>query len=158
MNQSIIPALSALAGSFLGGMSTFAASWFSQNKEIRAQILFREIAKRENLYSEFIAEAAKRFADAWTRQADGPDVLAELYGQVHRMQIISSAEVIRQAEGVLRRVTDAYAAPVRTYQEARDLILNEAAGDDLLKEFTRACLKELDEIRPYYRQRTHHRK
>ena len=79
MDPAILSATSALIGSLIGGVSTFAGSWLTQHRQLRIQLLLQEAAKREKLYAEFIIEASKRLTEAWGKQAEGPDVLAGLY-------------------------------------------------------------------------------
>ena len=69
MDTAILSAASALAGSLIGGVSTLIASWLTQRGQLRAQALIHEAVKRETLYSEFISEASKRRADAWSHHA-----------------------------------------------------------------------------------------
>ena len=45
--------------------------------------------KREALYAEFIKEASKRRAEAWSHQAESPEVIAGLYSGVERMRLFS---------------------------------------------------------------------
>jgi hypothetical protein len=146
MDPAILSATSALVGSLVGGLSTLAASWLTQRGQLRAQTLVHEAVKRETLYAEFIVEASRRLADAWSHQAQGPDVIAGLYGAVHRMRLASSDDVVRVAEQVLRRVIDAYAAPDRTFSELRERLESEA-NDDLLSEFSRVCREDLRGLR-----------
>ena len=79
MDLAILSATSALIGSLIGGVSTFAGSWLTQHRQLRIQLLLQEAAKRETLYAEFIIEASKRLTEAWGKRAEGPDVLARLY-------------------------------------------------------------------------------
>jgi hypothetical protein len=67
---AILSATGALVGSLVGGVSTFAAYWLTQRVQIRAQALMKRYAEREALYAEFIVEASKRFADAWSHHAE----------------------------------------------------------------------------------------
>jgi hypothetical protein len=142
MDTAILSAASALAGSLIGGISTLAASWLTQRGQLRAQALFHESAKRESLYAEFISEASKRRADAWSHHAESPDVIAGLYSAVERMRLSSSDEVIRLAGQVVLHVADAYAAPDRTFDELRQSVATEA-GRDPLRNFSEACRHEL---------------
>ena len=111
MDPAILSAASALAGSLIGGASTLTSSWFTQRGQLRAQVLVQEAVNRETLYAEFIIEASKRFTEAWSHQAEGPEVVAGLYSAVERMRLTSSGEVIRVAEQVVRLLIQAYAAP-----------------------------------------------
>lgn len=143
MDTAIISASSALVGSLIGGVSTFAASWLTQQRQFRAQTHLQQAAKREALYAEFIAEAAKRIADAWSHHAETTEVLAGLYSSIERMRLTSSSAVIDAADQVLRRVIEAYAAPERTFDELRKHVVSEADFNDPLRAFTEACRREL---------------
>jgi hypothetical protein len=84
MDPAILPATSALIGSLIGGVSTFAASWLTQRRQLRIQLLLQEAAKRETLYAEFIIEASKRLTEAWGKRAEGPDVLKRFPPDLNR--------------------------------------------------------------------------
>jgi hypothetical protein len=143
MDPAILPATFGLLGSLIGGAATFFASWLTQRKQLRAQVIVQEATKRETLYAEFIMEASRRLLDAWNHQAEGPDVVASLYASVERMRLISSGAVIRAAEQVTRIVLQAYADPNKTLDEARNRVAEGGDWPDPLKDFTEACRKEL---------------
>jgi hypothetical protein len=104
MDTAILSATSALVRSLIGAISTLAASWLTLRGRLRAQALVEEAAKREALYAEFIIEASRRLSEAWSRQAESPEVLAGLYSAHQRMRLTSSDEVIRVADHVIRLV------------------------------------------------------
>ena len=106
-------AASALAGSLIGGISTLTASWITLRGQLRAQAIIQKSTKREALFAEFIKDASRRRAEAWSHHAESPDVIAGLYSGVERMRLSSSAEVIRLADRVIHHVIDAYAAPTK---------------------------------------------
>jgi hypothetical protein len=145
MDISILPAISALAGSLIGGLSTFTASLMTQRRQFRAQTLIQEATKRETLYAEFIKEASKRRAEAWSHQAESPEVIAGLYSGVERMRLWSSSKVIRKAELVILHVIDAYASPDRTFDELRQN-MDAAISNDPIKAFSEACRLELQAL------------
>jgi len=139
---SLLPAVSALAGSLIGGISTLTASLMTQRRQFRAQALIQEATKREALYAEFIMEASKRRAEAWSHQAESPEVIAGLYSGVERMRLWSSSEVISKAEHVIHHVIDAYASPDKTFDELRQN-MDAAVSHDPIKAFSEACRLEL---------------
>src|ERR1700745_1215176 len=148
MDPAILSATSALIGSLMGGFSTFCASWVTQRRQLRGQLLLQEAAKRETLYAEFILEAARRLTDAWGKQPEEPDVLAGLYAAMERMRLVSSNTIIEAAERVIRKVVDAYADPNKTFGDLRTgLIRGDIHLDNPLKEFTDACKVELNALR-----------
>jgi arginine deiminase len=144
MDPAVLSATSALVGSLMGGFSTFCASWVTQRRQVRSQLLLQQAAKRETLYAEFIMEATKRLTEAWSKQPEEPDVLAGLYAAMERMRLISSSNVIETAEHVIRTVVEAYADPNRTFNDLRKgLMGGNIHLDNPLKEFTDACKAEL---------------
>ena len=142
MDISLLPAVSALAGSLIGGISTLTASLMTQRRQFRAQALIQEATKREALYAEFIKEASKRRAEAWSHQAESPEVIAGLYSGVERMRLWSSSEVISKAEHVIHHVIDAYASPDKTFDDLRQN-MDAAVSHDPIKNFSEACRLEL---------------
>jgi hypothetical protein len=146
MDPAILSAVSALTGSLIGGVSTLTASWLSQRGQFRAQALVHEAVKRETLYAEFIIEASKRLTEAWSRQAESPEVVAGLYSALARMRLTSSSEIIRVAEQVARFVIEAYAEGNKTFDELRELVQKEAEFDPL-RDFAEACRTELRALR-----------
>jgi hypothetical protein len=148
MDPAIISALSALIGSLIGGVSTFAASWLTQHRQLRIQLLLQEAAKREKLYADFIIEASKRLTEAWGKQAEGPDVLAGLYAAMERIRLISSGPVLQAAEQVIRKVVGAYADPNKTFDDMRKHLKGTGHHwDNPLEDFTEACRGELHGLR-----------
>jgi prephenate dehydrogenase len=135
-----------LTGSLIGGVSTLTASWLSQRGQFRAQALVHEAVKRETLYAEFIIEASKRLTEAWSRQAESPEVIAGLYSALDRMRLTSSTEVIRVAEQVVRQVLEAYAEANKSFDELRELVRKEDEFDPL-RDFAEACRTELRALR-----------
>lgn len=106
----------------------------------------QEAAQRRTLYSEFITEASKRFVEAWGHPAAGPEIFGSLYSEIARMRLTASAEVIRTAEDVVRRMIDEYAAPTRTFNELQEQVKEEKFPDPLM-EFSEACRKDLRSLR-----------
>jgi hypothetical protein len=76
MEAAYISALAALAGSAIGGLTTFATSWTTQQAQARAQRVANEKEKREALFGKFLDEAAKLYADALqNKREDAPALM-----------------------------------------------------------------------------------
>jgi hypothetical protein len=142
MDVAIISAMSALVGSSIGALSSFSTTWLVQTSQLRSQHRGTERSKRERLYADFIAEAAKRMTDALSHQAETPEVLVLLVASIGQMRLFSSTEVIAAAEQVARLIVDSYVAPNRSLKELRDAVID-GAKLDLLAQFADACRKEL---------------
>jgi hypothetical protein len=145
MNAAVLSATSALAGSTIGAVTSFATTWLSQTYQLRFQQRGQEAAKREALYADFIAEAAKRLVDAMSHEAESPDVLIMLYAAVNRMRLMSGNDVIDAAENVVQAVVEAYAAPNRSFQELRASARDGRRLNPLAK-FGEACRAELNSL------------
>jgi hypothetical protein len=145
MNLAIISALSALAGSTIGALSSFATTWLVQSSQISSQHRGAEQTKRETLYAEFIAEAAKRMTDALSHQAETPDVLVIMVASIGRMRLFSSTDVVVAAEQVARVVVASYIAPNRSLKELHDAMMDGEKLDPIAQ-FADACRKELGSL------------
>ena len=145
MDTSIISAVAALIGAAIGGMTSVLASWLTQRTHVRAEWLARETIRRQELYKEFIEEAAKCYADAL--QHEKPEIPAwiELYAKIGRMRVVSSPRVIVNAEQVGQKIIDTYMEPNKTFLEVREMIDTKAI--DILSDFGRACREEFDSLR-----------
>lgn len=146
MDTAILSAASALLGSLIGGVSTLIASWLTQRGQLRAQVVVHQAVQRETLYAEFINEASKLLADAWSHQVKSPEILAGLYSAIQRMRLTSSNGVVRGAEQVARLVVDAYAAPDKTFDDLRKALESDEIFDPL-REFSKLCSTELRALR-----------
>jgi hypothetical protein len=141
MDAPAITALTALAGSLIGSVTTFSASWITIRNQQRAQVRFLHMTKRQELYSAFIQEVSARLTEAWSRQAEGPAVISNLYSLVAQMRLMSSDEVVVVAERVVERVLQVYAMPNRSPEEWSCNV--QYRHDDPLKAFSEACQREL---------------
>jgi len=109
------------------------------------QWLAQEGARRQELYKEFIEEAAKCYVDAL--QHDEPDISAPvgLYARLGRMRVLASNEVIAHASEITREILDTYSEPDKSFAELRQMA--KSGSFDLLYEFSEACRVDLDSLR-----------
>ena len=61
MEAAYISAFAALAGTAIGGLTSFATSWTTQQSQARAQRLAAERDNRAALFGRFLDEAAKLY-------------------------------------------------------------------------------------------------
>jgi hypothetical protein len=85
MDNSIIAALSAILGSTVGGLTTFATTFLNQRHVARRELLVKDLANREQLYSEFLKEVANLYRDSLNR------ALNDLPGRIRSSQCIRSS-------------------------------------------------------------------
>ena len=145
MDRSIISANAALAGAAVGGLTSGIANWINHRSQVRAQWLNHEKNRRQILYRDFIEEASKCYIDAL--QHDEADIagLVGLYAKLSRMRVLSSTQVIDNAEKVTRKILDTYLEPDRSFVELREMAVDGTI--DLLREFSTACHDEFEDMR-----------
>jgi hypothetical protein len=145
MDVAYITALSALAGSVVGGLTTGITTWLSLRSQARAGLLTVELHRRQDLFRDFIVAASKTYGDALVNSEPQIHELVGLYAMVSRMRILCSPETVASADQVMRVTIDTYFAPNKTVRELRDLIQTGAAIDPL-KDFSEAARQELREF------------
>jgi flagellar hook assembly protein FlgD len=141
MDSSIIAALSAILGTTVGGLTSFATTFLNQRYAVRRDILAKDVANREELYSVFLKEVASLYFDSINRTVDDVSQqtsLTKMYSLVGRIRMISSQEVLTAAEKVTEDVIESYKRPPMTFQEQLKLW----GPDDPWHEFTKACRAE----------------
>src|SRR6516162_4241816 len=90
MNAAYFSAFAALAGSAIGGLTTFAAAWVTQRQQANVQWLLQEKTRRQELYREFIEEASKFYVDALIHDQTEAPSLVSLYAFVNKMRVVSN--------------------------------------------------------------------
>ena len=141
MEAAYISALAALAGTAIGGLTSFATSWITQHAQTRAQRVANEKEKREALFGQFLDEAARLYTDALQNKREDAAAMMRIYGLVNRIRLIPSARVVETAETVTRIIMEAYLSPNLTLQEVRSSWIEE--NMDPLRDFSEACRQEL---------------
>src|ERR1700751_5079281 len=142
MNVGFLSALSALAGSAVGGLTSGVATWLAQRTQSRAGQLAHDLEQREDLYRDFITTAARTYGDALMNTEPQIADLVALYAMNSRMRVLSATRVVTSADQVVASIIDTYFSPNRSVRELRDLI-KAGQGIDPLKEFSEAAREEL---------------
>jgi hypothetical protein len=141
MNAAYLTAYAALAGSAVGGLTSFASAWLTQHRQARAQRLSQDKSRRQKLYKQFIDEASKLYADALVHDQAEVSALVSVYALISRMRVVSSSAVIERAEAVVRMIVDTYFEPNKTLPELRKLM--DSHSIDPLRAFGEECRAEL---------------
>jgi hypothetical protein len=143
MDVAYISALSALAGSVVGGFTSTVTTWLTQRAQARAGQLAHEITRREELYRDFITSASRTYGDALVSSEPQLPELVGLYSLISRMRVLSEPRTIGCADKLMLSIIDTYFSPNRSVRELRDLIKAGAAGIDPLREFSEAAREEV---------------
>ena len=141
MDAAYISAFAALAGTAVGGLTSFATSWITQQAQARAQRLAAEREARAALFGRFLDEAAKLYSDALQSRRDDLTGLIGIYALTNRIRLVSSPQVVEAADTVCRIIVDAYLAPNMSMADMRANWIDRHV--DPLRDFSEACRQEL---------------
>jgi hypothetical protein len=139
MDTAYLSALAALSGSIIGGLTSLAASWLSQNAQARTQQLLDDKARRQELYKAFIEEALKLYGDALVSDDAQVSKFIGIHVMLSRMRVLSSPVVVENAERVIHTIAETYFEPNRTLRDLR----GKTDTVDILKHFSEACREDL---------------
>jgi hypothetical protein len=147
MDAAYISAISALAGSVIGGLTATLTTWLGQRSQARAGQIAHDLARREDLIRDFIIAASKTYGDAIINSEPKMPEIVDLYAMVNRMRVLNMPRSVDRADEVMRSIIETYFAPNRTLADLRELVKTSQAVD-LLKDFAEAAREEL---RPFAR-------
>jgi len=134
--------VAAFWGSAVGSVSTVLSNWVMERRKHRVRRKALAISQRHKLYKKFIEEASSLYADALVNDKSEASKLVGMYALIGRMKVISSDEVIEEAEKVGRMIIETYLAPNRTFADLAELIKEM----DPLRGFSDACRHELQAV------------
>ena len=146
MDVAYVSALSALAGSVVGGFTSTVTTWLTQRAQLHAGQLAHEIARREDLYRDFITAASKTYGDALVSSEPQLPELVALYAMISRMRVVSAPRTVACADKIMLTIIDTFFSPNQSVRELRDLI-KAGAGIDPLKNFSEAAREEVGVFR-----------
>lgn len=142
-NPASITALAAIFGSLAGALGSSVSTWIMQRHQNRRDLVARRISHREQLYSEFISESARAFADALAHNFQDVNTLVPTYAVLSRIRVGSSPDVLASAERVVDAIVTTYSGPNLTPEEIQS---KAATRTDPLREFSDICRRELESL------------
>ena len=142
MDVAFVSALSALAGSVVGGLTSGITTWLSQRGQARAAQLAHDQSYREDLFKDFIVAASKAYGEAVVSNEPQIQELIALYAMVSRMRVLCSPRTVACAEKIILVTTATYAEPNKTVPELPEM-MKSGIEIDPLKDFADAAREEL---------------
>jgi hypothetical protein len=142
MDAAYLSALSALAGSVVGGVTSGFGGWPNQRSQARAGQRAHEVIRREELFKDFIIATSKAYGEALVSSEPQIQDLVALYAMVSRMRVMSSPQTNNCADNIMRTTIETYFAPNKTIRDVNDTIKT-GTGLDPLKKFSEVVRKEL---------------
>jgi hypothetical protein len=144
MDNAIVSVSAALTGSTVGGLAPVLSNYVLQRGQTRRDLLTQQISQRETLYSDFIKEASRLYANSVTHSLEDLDDLVSLYALVSRIRLLASEPVLQAAEAFVRRIVVNYGEANLTVEQIRAAALSAKA--EPLDAFSLACRLELRDI------------
>ena len=142
MDTATISAISALAGTALGGLTSGLTSLLNAHAQARADQIAHNLARRQDLVRDFVVAASKTYGEAMMSNEPNLQEIVGLYSMVSRMRVLGMPRSIECAEKMMKAVIEAYFAPNRTLRDLHEMIKN-GANVDPLREFSEAARDEL---------------
>jgi hypothetical protein len=141
MNPAAISALAVLGGSSVGALAPVLSNYVLQRSVTRRDLINHEIAERQQLFSDFITQAARLHAESMTQNVFQLEELTGLYALVSRIRLISSEAVVQAAEDMMKVIIKRYGEENVTLEDLRTAALSSKA--DPLNRFSTACRRDL---------------
>jgi len=142
-NSGIIAALAAIAGSLVGALGSAVGTWITARHQDRRDLLGKQIARREVLYSDFIGESARLLVDAMQHNDSDLQKLIPVYALLSRIRLSSSDPVLHTAEEVIKTIVNTYPEPNLTADQIESRAVN---GQNPLRQFSETCRTELESL------------
>src|ERR1700727_2893254 len=108
MDTAYISAISALAGSVIGGLTSALTTWLSQRSQARAGQIAHDLARREDLIRDFIVAASKTYGDAIVNNEPKMPELIDLYAMVSRMRVLGMSKTTASPALAMRHIVETY--------------------------------------------------
>lgn len=141
MDPAYTPALFGLAGALIGSLANVITTWATHSSQLRDKQQGADYERKQKLFSDFITEASRLYADALSHQKDDATDLVGLYALVSRIRLIAPGPVVIAAEDAMKAIVEAYLAPNRNLREIRSLA--QEGELDLLLRFGEECRAHL---------------
>ena len=142
MDVAYISAVSALAGSVIGGLTTGITTWLSARGQARAAHMEHDLERRQDLVRDFIIASSKTYGDALTHNEPNMQELVNLYAMVARMWVLSMPRTVACADKVMDEIVNAYFGPNLTLRQIHDMLKNDKRIDPL-RELSQVARDEL---------------
>jgi hypothetical protein len=142
MNPAFLSAVAALAGSAVGGLTSFLSTWLGQSSQFRAQLVLNDKNSRQELYREYIDQASQLYIHALTHEEPDLSKAIILYALVSRMRVVSSVKVAEAAHSIARRIITFYRQPNKSFDDLASMVDTDSL--DPLHDFAVACREELE--------------
>lgn len=145
MDPGVLSAISALAGTSIGAVSSLGTTWLTTKSQAEAARIVAERTKREELYGRFMDELAVLYSNALYNTGVDHERLTIAYALSGRIGLYATKPVSDAAIEALRFIVDLALGPCRTQEEMRAMM--DQPDQNVISTFAEACRDELLAIR-----------
>ena len=138
MDVAYVSALSALAGSVVGGLTSGFTIWLSQRAQAKAGQLALNLSRREELFKDFIVAASKAYSEAIVSNEPQLQEIIALYAMISRMRVLCLQPTVACAEQIMRTTIGKYFEPNRTIRDLHEVM---KSGDGSAEGIQRSCAR-----------------
>jgi hypothetical protein len=142
MDTATISAISALAGTAVGGLTSGLTTLLNQSAQARVEQIRHDLGRREDLVRDFIIAASKTYGEAFTTNEPQMPEIVNLYSMVSRMRVLAMPRSVACAENLILVIIDTYFQPNKTIRDLHEM-MRSSGGVDPLREFSEAAGNEL---------------
>jgi len=139
-----ITAAAAIGGSLVGAAGSVVGTWITVRHQHRRDLFGKLIARREELYSDFIGESARLHVDAMHNTSTDLQKLTPIYALLSRLRLSSSEVVLHKAEEVIKTLLSTYSQPNMTPEQIQARAVD--GHQDPVRMFSSICRAELDSL------------
>ena len=144
MDIAYISALSALAGSIIGGVTTGFTTWLSHRSQVRASYREHQVTRRQDLFRHFIVSASKSYGNALVSSEPQIVEFVELYALVSQMRVLCTPTLVACAQALVQTIGHTYAGPSRSAEEWLEIARSPREEMDVLRRFSEVARDELE--------------
>ena len=140
LGSALVAGGAAVAGTLLGGLTSFATTYFTVRRQGHDERILRELERREELYAKFNELGSDLTLDAIEHPLEDPRKLIPIAALAGRIRLTASAEVLAAAEAMIDHLIETYQRPPADLRALVRSGPHEIMAP--LTEFTQACRAE----------------
>ncbi len=146
MDTATLSAISALAGTAIGGLTSGLTTLLNQSAQARADQTRHDLGRREDLVRDFIVAASKTYGEAFATNEPQMPELVNLYSMVSRMRALAMLRSVANVEKLMLAIIDTYFQLNKTIRDLHKMMKTRGAVDPL-REFSEAMRDELTALK-----------
>ena len=130
------------AATTVGGLTSGCTTWLSLQSQARTGRRAADLARRQELFKDFILTASNAYTDALMSAQPKIQEIVALWAMVSRMRVLCTPQTAAAAEKIMHVITDISFEPPKTTDDLHAL-MKKGMGADPMRDFSEAARQEL---------------